>query len=46
MKCNNEMVQFYGEQLEIIKEINKSKRRENGFLICLVIVMALLLATS
>lgn len=56
---DKELLDFYGEQLEIIREINieigknnselfcenKKFRRENGFLICLVIAMSIWIAT-
>ena len=59
-KEDQEMLDFYGGQLEIIRDINtvieveknilfdmnKGLRRENGFLICLVISMALWIATG
>ena len=55
-----EVLDFYGEQLEMIKDanaiieveknilfdLNKSLRRENGILICFVISLALWIATS
>jgi len=59
-KDDEEILNYYGEQLELIRDINavieveknilfdlnRSIRRENGFLICLVISMALWIATG
>lgn len=45
MNDTQDILNYYGEQLESIKAINKSLKRDNGFLICMVISMAILLST-
>lgn len=50
---DQETLKYYGEQLSAIREINKDLgldntwlRRENGFLICLVISLVIWIATG
>lgn len=43
---DKQMLEFYGEQLELIRGINRGLKRENALLIMLVISMALWIATS
>ena len=59
-KHDEEILNFYGEQLEIIREINKGLKVDNnifvdliksyrwnhGFLKCVIIVQAILIATG
>ena len=46
MSDDEELLNYYSEQLEFIKQENARLRRENGFLICLVISLALWVATG
>ena len=48
----NELLGYYGEQLELIRDLNltlvaqvNERKRENSILVCLVISLALLIVT-
>ena len=46
MSDDEELLGFYGEQLEFIRCENTRLRRENGFLLCFVISLVLWVVTG